>query len=390
MLNYCEQTNVSLPGKGIPKYPCTKDTSGCFGLSLSLPRVSPPFSKSGLPGDAALGKLIRQLPLPPQHRQECLKQKAYHQDLQRQVQGVFHGTGGHIIQVSLAVENSAPQRAQKNILDVGEELCQDDAAPGDPGPIEKQGIDYAAQNSGEHIAGKVGIAPGGEKKAESILRCTEQDHHHRAAYQGAQGSGQEGDADGQPLPHPDGTVAEDDAGGDHQCRKHYRAVVFYLQSCSAPVGAGKWGLKNGHKNPPLHHRQSGNAGSAAQRSRAAQSRRAERYAAAGCGKRNAGDPVAFPPTDNSPFRRHLNMRLPTLPDVDGDSIRLLAGICKRIQHKKGGGYGQPAPRWARDTMGWDDVAHRSLWVRRLEVVERAAARVTPTARMMGAKKQPSG
>ena len=138
-------------------------------------------------------------------------------------------------------------------------------------------------------------------------------------------------------------MAEDDAGGDHQCRKHYRAVVFYLQGCSAPVGAGKWGLKNGHKNPPLHHRQSGNTGSAAQRSRAAQSRRAERYAAAGCGKRNAGDPVAFPPTDNSPFRRRLNMRLPTLPDVDGDSIRLLAGICKRIQHKKGGGLWSARP-----------------------------------------------
>ena len=51
---------------------------------------------------------------------------------------------------------------------------------------------------------------------------------------------------------------------------------------------------------------------------------------------------------------------------------------------------KPAPQWARDTMEWDDVAHRSLWVRCLEVVERAAARVTTTARMMGAKKQPSG
>ena len=78
MLNYCEQTNISLPGKGIPKYPCTKDTSGCFGLSLPLPWVSPPFSKSDLPGDAALGKLIRQLALPTQHRQQCLEQKAYH------------------------------------------------------------------------------------------------------------------------------------------------------------------------------------------------------------------------------------------------------------------------------------------------------------------------
>ena len=58
--------------------------------------------------------------------------------------------------------------------------------------------------------------------------------------------------------------------------------------------------------------------------------------------------------------------------------------------RKAGAMVKPAPQWARDTMEWDDVAHRSLWVRCLEVVEQAAARVTPTARMMGAKKQPSG
>lgn len=52
---------------------------------------------SGSPGDAALGDLVGQLALPAQHRQQSLEQKAQHQDLQRQIQRVFHGAGGHVV-----------------------------------------------------------------------------------------------------------------------------------------------------------------------------------------------------------------------------------------------------------------------------------------------------
>ena len=133
-------------------------------------------------------------------------------------------------------------------MNIGDELGQDDAPPGDAGAIEKQGVDQAAGDGGEHIAGEVGIAAGGEKEAEGVLCCTEENHHHRAADQGAKGSGQEGDADGEALPYPDGAVAEDDTGGDHQGGKNQGAVVFHLLGGGAPVGGGKWGLKNGHKN----------------------------------------------------------------------------------------------------------------------------------------------
>ena len=73
--------------------------------------------------------------------------------------------------------------AQQHILDIGEELGQNDAPPRDLGPVEKQGVDHAAGDGGQHIAGEIGVAAGGQKEAEGILGGAEHDHRQRAADQ---------------------------------------------------------------------------------------------------------------------------------------------------------------------------------------------------------------
>ena len=72
-------------------------------------------------------------------------------------------------------------------MQVGEQLSQENLAHGHPGAVEEQGVGKAAQHSGDHIAGKVGVAFGAEQKAQGVLHGAEGQDTHRAVVQSAQG-----------------------------------------------------------------------------------------------------------------------------------------------------------------------------------------------------------
>ena len=202
--------------------------------------------------------------------------------MQRQIQGVFHGALGQVVEVALAVQDGAPEGAQQHVLDIGEELGQNDAPPRDLGPVEKQGVDHAAGDGSQHIAGEIGVTAGGQEEAEGILGGAEHDHRQRAADQRAKGSGQKGNAEGQALAQTDGAVAQDDTGGDHQGHEHQTAQSLQLPGGAAPVAGGQgMGIKRHKKTSSDLADRTGRT--AAQRSAGAYCPGDSRYAAAGCG-----------------------------------------------------------------------------------------------------------
>ena len=96
------------------------------------------------PGDALALQLAGRPVHAVHHRQHRLQYPHQQQDLQRQVERVFPGAGGHVVDVAFTVEHGAPQRAEEHILDIGDELDQNNAPDGDFLAVEKEGVDDTA------------------------------------------------------------------------------------------------------------------------------------------------------------------------------------------------------------------------------------------------------
>ena len=145
--------------------------------------------------------------------------------------------------------------------------------------VEEEGVDDAAGDGGDHIAGEIGAVGAADEEAQRVLGGAEDDGDYGTADGGAQGSGQKSDAEGQVLAQRDLELIEDEAGGDHQRGEHQLAQILQLGGGIVPIAAGKGGAVQLHKK--TSSALGSPNGSAAQRSEGESLQ--SRYAAAGCG-----------------------------------------------------------------------------------------------------------